>query len=460
MSAILNPVPNPEAPKGPKPGPVAVPAPVEPKGGPNWLVVGSLAVAVLAGVFGWRWYSDAQESASRAAIPSVRTARARLGQLHQNVRLNGVVTARNFMNVTVPKLTGPEGNRPMTVLRMVPTGVMVKKGQIVLEIDGQSLQDHIDDVHATVVQAEGDIVKRRAEHALDFENLMQNVRVAKAELDKVTLELKAIELRPTIDQEQIQLAVDEAKAKHGQLLQEVELKKQQQASEMKILEYTMQRHMRHRDRHKADLKKFLVYAGMDGLAVVQTVFRGDSNDALKIGDNVYPGQLALKVVDPKSMQVEGTINQSQVSEFRLGQMANISIDAYPGLSMPGRLYSIGALAVGGFRQQNYIRTIPVRVEIQGFDPRVIPDLSAAADILTAKEEEKTVLIPRGAIAETDGKTFVFVKSGSDFVKKEVKTGGMNPVQASVVSGLSEGEEVALNYAPASLTPEAQQVASR
>ncbi len=457
MSALLNPTPEP---KQPALKPVVVPAPEEPKSGPNWLVWGSLVVALVAGVAGWRWYSNAQEEAAKAAAPTIRTARARMGQLHQNVRLNGITTARNFMNVTVPKLTGPEGNRPMVILKLTPSGTFVKKGQIVLEIDGQSLQDHVDDIHADVIQAESDIVKRRAEHALDLENLQQNIRVAKSELDKYVLEGKAKELRPTVDQELIELSTQEANAKYDQLVKEVEIKKQQQAAEIKILEYTMQRHMRHRDRHKADLKKFVVTAGMDGMAVVQTMFRSGEFDTLKAGDQVAAGQLALKVVDPKSMQVEASINQSQATEFRLGQTANISLDAFPGLHFPGKIYSVGALAVAGGRQQNFIRSIPVRVAIDGADPRLIPDLSAAADVLIGKEEEKTVLIPRGAIQEADGKTFVYVKQGNKFVQKEVKTGAMNPIQAAVISGVSDGEEIALNYVPVKPEGKQEEVASR
>lgn len=456
MSALLNPKPEPQQPSL---KPVAVPAPEEPKSGPNWLVWGSLVVALVAGVVGWRWYSNSQEEAARAAAPTIRTARARMGQLHQNVRLNGITTARNFMNVTAPKLTGPEGNRPMVILKMQPSGTFVKKGQIVLEIDGQTLQDHVDDIHADVIQAESDIVKRRAEHALDLENLQQSIRVAKAEMDKYVFEGKAKELRPTVDQELIELSTQEAKAKYDQLVKEVEIKKQQQAAEVKILEFTMQRHMRHRDRHKADLKKFVVTAGMDGMAVVQTMFRGGEFDTLKAGDQVAAGQLTLKVVDPKSMQVEASINQSQATDFRLGQTASISLDAFPGLNFRGKIYSVGALAVAGGRAQNFIRTIPVRVTIDAADPRLIPDLSAAADVLIAKEEEKTVLIPRSAILEADGKTVVYVKQGNNFVAKEVKTGAMNPTQAAVVSGLGDGEEVALNYVP--VKPEGkQEVASR
>jgi HlyD family secretion protein len=442
MSANPNPLP---LPSDPAKKPVLVPAPEEPKGKRSWLIWGSLLALLVASIATWQWYAAQQDAKKLAAIPAVRTVKARVAPLHQTVRITGVTTARNFANITVPKLTGPEGNRPMTILKLAASGSMVKKGQIVLEIDGQSLQDHVDDVHATVMQAQGDIVKRKAEQALDLENLNQNIRVAKSELDKVRLDAKAKELRTSLDQEVLQLAVEEADAKYQQLLKDMDFKKQSQAAEMRILQFTMERHMRHRDRHKADLKKFVVAASMDGLAVVQPVFRGSENDTIKVGDVVAPGQVALKVVDPKSMQVEGNINQTEVSQFRIGETAKITLDAFPGMSLKGRLYSVGALAVMGGRQQSFIRTIPVRVAIEGFDPKLIPDLSAAAEVLTGTGDDKAVLIPRGAIVEQEGKTYVFAKQGASFVKREVKTGDMNDTQIVVQSGVSAGEEVALNY---------------
>jgi multidrug resistance efflux pump len=445
MSALPNPLPDQKTQQPLKPS--VVPAQEPPSGGRNWMVWGSLVIALVAGLGAWRWYSNMQEQAAQNALPAFRTATARLGQLDQSLRIEGTTTARNFVNVTVPKLTGPEANRPLVILKMTPSGTWVKKGEVVLEIDGQSLQDHVDDVHATVVQAESDVVKRKAEHALDMELLMQNVRVAKAELDKWNLDLKAKELRPTVDQEIFELSADEARAKYEQLLKEVEWKKKQQAAEIKILEYTVGRHTRHRDRHIADLKKFVVRAGMDGMAVTQTMFRGGEFDTLKVGDMVGSGQLAMKIVDPKSMQVEAKINQSEATNFRLGQKASISLDAFPGLRLPGKVYSIGAIAVTPGRQQNFLRTIPVRISIDGFDPRLIPDLSAAADVSINREQEKAVVIPRSGLLEEDGSFFVYVKQGAKFIKKQVEAGAMNFTQAAIRSGLNEGEEVALNYVP-------------
>jgi hypothetical protein len=83
--------------------------------------------------------------------------------------------------------------------------------------------------------------------------------------------------------------------------------------------------------------------------------------------------------------------------------------------------------------------------IDGFDQRVIPDLSAAAQVLTGTSAEKAILIPRGAIHEENGKSYVFTRNNGKFVKREVTTGSMNETQIAIQAGVSDGEEVALNY---------------
>src|SRR5690606_35176851 len=101
---------------------------------------------------------------------------------------------------------------------------------------------------STVMQAEADIKKRLAEQSVEMENLRQNVRVAKAELDKYRADARATEVRTVVDQELIKLAVEEAEAAHKELVEELRLKQVSQNAEMRILNLTRERHARHRDR--------------------------------------------------------------------------------------------------------------------------------------------------------------------------------------------------------------------
>jgi macrolide-specific efflux system membrane fusion protein len=341
-------------------------------------------------------------------------------------------------------MRGPESNREMILLYLVPGGTWVKKGTVVAQIDAQSLQDHVDDLTDTIEAAEADIRKRRAEQSVEWETLQQTVRVNKAVADKAALDYGGAEVRTEIEKQLLKLSLDETEARYKQSMADLDFKKASMAAELRVLELTRDRHTRHRDRHARDILAFTIRAPMDGLAVIKDFYRGGGEtDTFKQGDRVFPGQRFMQIVDTGSMQVEGSINQTESSHFRVGQKATITLDAFPGLQFPGTVHSIGALATGGWRQQDYVRNIPVRIKIEGNDPRLIPDLSAGVNVEISREESAT-LISRSAI-QTDGdKQFALVKSADGFQRREIQIGAANPTHAAVLSGLRPGEVVRLN----------------
>jgi multidrug efflux pump subunit AcrA (membrane-fusion protein) len=182
-------------------------------------------------------------------------------------------------------------------------------------------------------------------------------------------------------------------------------------------------------------------APLDGLVVMATIFRGGDMAQVQQGDQVWPGRQIMKIVDPKSMQVEGSVSQSDSSDLRIGQEAEVGLDAFSGVRYKGKVYSIGALAVGGWRENYYIRSIPVRVSIESYDSRVIPDLSAFCNITIARHAS-VLQVPLSAVREIgNDKGEVWVRSGDKFDRREVKLGPRNSMNVAVVEGLTAGEEV-------------------
>ena len=55
-------------------------------------------------------------------------------------------------------------------------------------------------------------------------------------------------------------------------------------------------------------------------------------------------------------------------------------------------------------------------------------------------------MPREALSESGSKTIVYVKQGDAFVPREVEIAGTTNTQAAIVSGIQEGEEIALQPA--------------
>ena len=378
-----------------------------------------------------------------APARDLHLAKAANTSIQRTLRLSGQTTARRFTNINAPMLRGGEAGKALILIKLAKAGAFVKKGELIAAIDAQATQDHVDDVADTVKQAESDILKRKAEQAVEWENLQQTLRVAKSDYEKAKLDAKTAGILTEIERELLELSVEETEARYKQLQENIAFHKTANQAEIRILEITKDRQQRHHDRHATDLTRFTIYAPINGLAVMQSIFRGGDMTQIQEGDQVGPGQLFMKVVDTTGMQVEARANQAESSQLRIGQRVTIRLDAFPGMQFPGTVYSMGALAVGGWMQNYYIRNIPVNITIEGADPKLIPDLSASADIAIEKAEN-VLAIPLSAVRQVKGKSVVLLKQGDRFEEREVTLGMRNEEQVAVLAGLQAGDEVRTN----------------
>jgi HlyD family secretion protein len=299
------------------------------------------------------------------------------------LRLAGQTSARRYYNITAPMVTGGE-NRPLELTYLAKAGAAVKRGQLIAQLDAQSTADHVEDVADEVKQAKADMVRRKAEQDIEWETLQQSLRQAKSDAEKAKIDARQAGILTDIERELLRLNVEETDARYRKLLETVKLQRASFDAEMRILDLTRERQQRHHDRHAHDLALFTMKAPMDGLAVMQSIWRGGEFGQAQQGDQISPGQLFMKVVDVQSMQLEARANQAESSLLRIGQKVSVRLDAFPGVLLPGHVYSIGALAVSNGGQSYYIRNIAVNVAIEGSDPKLIPDLSASGDVLVGQ----------------------------------------------------------------------------
>lgn len=399
-----------------------------------------VSVVVLAG--GALYMAHGKQPAPKPLTPDFKVATATATTVSRTVRLTGQTSARHYATIVAPMLRGPE-SRGLVLVELVKPGSYVHKGQQIASIDAQSTIDHIDDIKDTVKQAEADVFKRKAEQAIEEETLRQTLRQAKSDMDKARLDAKPAGILTPIERQLLELNVQQTEARYRELQKSVAEKEASFAAELRILEITVERHKRHLGRHEHDLLGFTVKAPMDGLTVMQTIWRGGDMGQVEQGDQLSPGQPFMKVVDTKSMQVEATANQVETSDLRIGQAVTVRFDAFPGLVLPGTVYSIGALATGSWLQSYYLRSIPVKITLSAFDPRIIPDLSASAEV-TLERAENAIAIPVTSVQMQNGQPTVRVREGEQFVDRAVQLGIRNESMVAVVSGLKAGEEVRID----------------
>lgn len=419
------------------PSPGLVPVPPPPRRAP-WVL--AAVVVVLATATGL--YLKLRTSPASQVTNSIRTVRAVRGVLQQNLRLSGSISAKRFADIFAPMMQGPDAGRGLVLISLYPMGTHVKKGQTIAQIDGQSVADHVDDLTSQVSQTDMDLRRMRAQNTAETETFQQAVRAAKGKLDQAKQDMRASEIRSGIDRELLKLSLDEAQAVYDESLRDLPLVAERQRAQLRIAELGQEGTVSHRNRHRVDLSRFTIQAPIEGTVVMKTIRRNGEITQVRLGDELSPGQPFMRVIDPAGMQLDASMNQSESERVRLGQKAEIHFDAYPDIILHGRVAAVGALAVSGRRMSFYVRTVPVRIDIDGTDPRVIPDLTASADV-TISSAGEGVIIPREALQENAGKQVVYVMQGDTMTPREVEVGGYNETQVSIVSGLQDGDQIAL-----------------
>src|SRR5450759_212508 len=380
----------------------------------RWPIYVLLALVVVAAAWVLRPHPK-----KTVAAPSVSTVRATRGVIQATRRLAGSISARRFMNIGAPVLQAPDQGRGLTLIFLAASGTHVKQGQIIAQIDAQDIQDHLVDVEASVSQGQLDIARRKAQLVAQMEGLNQRLRVAKATWERARQDARATPVKNTITQETLRLAVEEYQEAYQEAAKQIPLTEERQLADLKLYELSYEHDARHRDRHLLDFRRCSIRSPMDGMVVMQTFYRGGQMKQFQVGDQLSPGQPFMRVVDPSSMELDATMNQVESQLVRLGQRAIVRIDAFPDMVVKGRVQAVGALAAGGRRVNFNVRNVAVRLGLETADSRVIPDLTASADVATSPPAAG-LIVPREALGGSGGKTIVYVKEGDAFVPREVE----------------------------------------
>ncbi|MEP7365404.1 MAG: HlyD family efflux transporter periplasmic adaptor subunit [Acidobacteriota bacterium] len=331
-------------------------------------------------------------------------------------------------------------------------GAIVKKGEPVAEFDRQYMLTRLDDYRASVIQTEASFKKLTAELDVASKAHKQTIDAAKGDLDKAALTMKTAPVMGAIEVERSKLALEEAQARYDQLLKEVKFMDDSLRAETKNAEIELQQSRLELRRAEANADRMILKAPINGMVVMQNTFRGSEFDAIKVGDQLFPGMAFMQIVDTSSMVVNANVNQVDVERMRIGMRANVKFDAFPDLVLPAKVYAIGTVAKSSRYRPDWIKEMAVVLKLEKIDPRVIPDLSVSVDVVVDSAENAT-MVPREAVQYEPGgsnqpaESFVWVRNGPAWDRRKIVVGVVNATTVSIQSGLEPGETVALETPP-------------
>ena len=434
------------------------------------IVAGLVAAGIVAGLLVYQALQSQTGSSSNSGPVVVQTVAVESKRFESSLRAGGTLGATNFALIRAPRMRGARdrggggggggpggGGSSLTLESLAEPGSMVKAGDVVAVFESKRTADMLDNFNSMLAQTRSRTASRVSNMLSSAANLDQNHRKALADADKSKLELRTAEVRSRIQAEILALQAEQDDASAKQLSEEVRLSRIANAAEKRVYEIDIQKDERRLSRTMQDMEKMRLRTPVSGLVVVETMFQRDGFSQASAGDTVNPGSTFLRVVDLSKMAVYADINQADAQLVELGSLATIHLDAYPDATFEGRVSAIGAVASsgksmggggrggrGGSRGGStgqWVRQVPIQVEILSEDERIKPDLSASADILLAAEDQALV-VPRSALGEIEGQDVVWVQDDEKFVVREVRVGQLSDTEATIESGLDVGELVA------------------
>lgn len=424
---------------------------------------------VLLGVGLGLWIRQAMPTAVEAVAPATSAALeihvAEKRDFVRTLRVGGTVGATNFALIRAPRMRGrgSRGGAPLTIETLVEPGSMVRQGDVLAVFESRRTEEILDRYESDLVQSRARTGSRKANILASTESLRQRYVAARAEAQKAKLNLRTAPVRSVIQAEILELQVQQAEASFRQLEREVRLQEVANTAEERGLEIAMEQDRMRVERTLIDFERMSVRAPVSGLAVVETMYQRGSFSQAAAGDPVNAGSPLLRVVDLSKMAVFADLNQVDSNSVGIGARAEIRLDAFPDVVFEGRVASVGAVAAaggggstGGRRSPGsqgsrgqWVKQIPVIVEVLNADERLVPDLSASVDIVL-EERRDAVVIPRAALTNSPGGQTVWVQGRDGFAERAVEVGLFSDTEAVVQSGLQVGESIAGKPVPVQL----------
>ncbi len=155
-------------------------------------------------------------------------------------------------------------------------------------------------------------------------------------------------------------------------------------------------------------------------------------------DFAEAGKLLLQMADTQHERVRAYFDEPEIGRLAVGQEIQIKWDAKPGQAWKGHIERIPATVVTyGTRNVG-----EVLVHIDDPDSGLLPDTHVTVTVTTSSEAD-ALSVPREALHAENGRPYVFRIVHGSLQRTYVTTGTINLTQVAILSGLKDGEWVAV-----------------
>ncbi|HVW86326.1 MAG TPA: efflux RND transporter periplasmic adaptor subunit [Bryobacteraceae bacterium] len=425
---------------------VIAPAPEQPSGAPRlkrrgpsiWraMVIATLVCAV-AGVvlwYGFRAWRDINQ-VKEEVIPTAKVVR---GDVTLTVTARGELRGGNPEVLTAP-LTG---GLDMHLTSLKTSGSEVKNGEVVAQFDTTEQEFKLKEAEADLAEAQQHLIQAKAQGEAQDEEDRYALLKAQNDVRLAELDVRKNPLLPALTARENTLALEAAKDHLTQLEHNLANRQATNAAAIAIQEAARGKAESQAKTARQNIDAMTLKAHRDGYVSIRqntasnVLFFGMVLPMFQVGDLVRPGMAVAEIPDLHNWEIGANIGELDRGHISVGEKTEISIIAVPGHPYKGRVKEMGSTSGPPWN-----RHFECKIALDNPTAELRPGMSA--NIVVTTDEMKGVLsLPAQALFESDGRTFVYVRTGAAFTPKDVTLVSRNEMRV-VIRGVDEGQLVAL-----------------
>ena len=400
------------------------------------LLISALVIAVLAAL-AWGGMRIIQLTApeDRNEIP---TTKVRKGKVTITVSARGELQGGNSEVLTVPMVGG---ELPITSLK--EPGESVKPGDIVVEFDTTAQEYNLREAEADLAEAQQQVIKAEADAQASLEEARYQMVSAAANVKLAELEVRKNPILAAIPARQNEIALDAAKNKLVQAEKDFKNKTATAGAGIAIQKAAVEKSRVLAEQARKQIESMVLRAKTAGYVNVQqnsnqnNLYYGQVLPDYHVGDAARAGQAVAQIPDMSSWEVSASIPELDRGHLDPGQKVTIRAAAIPGREFRGHVKSLG-----GTSGSAWDRRFECRIALDETGKELRPGMTSNI-LITVESLDAVLWVPSQALFENDGRAFVYVRTPQGFVSRDVKLVRRSESQA-VISGIAEGEQVALS----------------
>ncbi len=264
--------------------------------------------------------------------------------------IDGEVYARESAVLLPPTI---ERMWMLNITQLAPDGAPVRKGEVVLGFDGNSLMQDLTEKNSKLAEKQSELDKL----LLDLAERERTERLATAEaranLDKAQRKTEQPQaLIPGIEYRKLMIAREQAEQRMALAQRRERLAAEQRRQEQRLLQAEIAQLQGEVAQLQGSIASLNVTAPRDGLMMHKSSWGGEKYD---VGSQVYRGQAVAEIPDTDTLAVRADLPERDLSRVRVGMPVRVVVEGGAGIAVGGTVRAVGQAV----RSKSRVQPVPV-----------------------------------------------------------------------------------------------------